>query len=53
MLQEIHLLEQKILGIEHQLNALTRDDVRVQQLRRQLEHTSRLVYAELHSPTLR
>ena len=33
MLQEIRLLEQKILGIEHQLNALTRHDVRVQQLR--------------------
>jgi transposase len=33
MLQEIRLLEEKILGIEHQLNALTRDDVRVQQLR--------------------
>jgi transposase len=33
MLQEIRLLEQKILGIEHQLNALTRDDLRVQQLR--------------------
>ena len=33
MLQEIRLLDEKILGIEHQLNALTRDDVRVQQLR--------------------
>jgi transposase len=33
MLQEIRLLGQKILGIEHQLNALTRHDVRVQQLR--------------------
>jgi transposase len=33
MLQEIRLLEQKILGVEHQLNALTRTDVRVQQLR--------------------
>jgi transposase len=33
MLQEIRSLEQKILDVEHQLNALTRADVRVQQLR--------------------
>jgi transposase len=33
MLQEIRLLEQKILDVEQQLNALTRADVRVQQLR--------------------
>ena len=33
MLQEIRLLEEKILGVERQLNSLTRADVRVQQLR--------------------
>jgi transposase len=33
MLQEIRLLEQKILAVEHQLHSLTRTDVRVQQLR--------------------
>jgi transposase len=33
ILHEIRLLEEKILGIERQLNALTRADVRVQQLR--------------------
>jgi transposase len=33
MLQEVRLLEEKILAVEHQLNALTRADVRVQQLR--------------------
>jgi transposase len=33
MLQEVRLLEEKILGVERQLNALTRADVRVQQLR--------------------
>lgn len=33
MLQEVRVLEDKILGIECQLNALTRADVRVQQLR--------------------
>jgi transposase len=33
MFQQIAVLEQKILTVEHQLNALTRTDVRVQQLR--------------------
>jgi len=33
MLQEIRLLEEKILDVERHLNALTRADVRVQQLR--------------------
>lgn len=33
MLQEIRLLQEKILGVERQLNSLTRADVRVQQLR--------------------
>ena len=33
MLQEVRLLEEKILAVEHQLNALTRADGRVQQLR--------------------
>src|SRR5450631_271401 len=34
MLQEVRLLEEKILALERQLNALTRADVRVQQLRK-------------------
>jgi transposase len=33
MLQEVRLLEEKILGVERELSALTRADVRVQQLR--------------------
>jgi transposase len=33
MFQQIAVLEEKILTVEHQLNALTRTDVRVQQLR--------------------
>src|SRR5882724_8615864 len=33
MFQQIAVLEEKILSVEHQLNALTRTDVRVQQLR--------------------